>query len=94
MSPDRVFGPATTTKSIYDVAAKNVVHAAMEGINGIDICVHIMYMRCLSIPVLFQVFSAHYLSIASFHQFLTSGAVFAYGVTSSGKTHTMHVSTK
>ena len=65
MSPDRVFGPATTTKSIYDVAAKNVVHAAMEGINGINICVHIMYMRCLLIPVLFQVFSTHSLSIAS-----------------------------
>ncbi|CAK9185533.1 unnamed protein product, partial [Ilex paraguariensis] len=48
---DRVFGPATTTRHVYDVAARHVVSGAMEGING---------------------------------------TVFAYGVTSSGKTHTMH----
>ncbi|XP_059631794.1 kinesin-like protein KIN-7E, chloroplastic [Cornus florida] len=48
---DRVFGPATTTRHVYDVAAHQVVSGAMEGING---------------------------------------TVFAYGVTSSGKTHTMH----
>jgi len=48
---DRVFGPVTTTKGVYDVAARNVVRSAMEGVNG---------------------------------------TVFAYGVTSSGKTHTMH----
>ncbi|CAM6110678.1 unnamed protein product [Calypogeia fissa] len=48
---DRVFGPATTTRGVYDVAAQLVVQGAMEGVNG---------------------------------------TVFAYGVTSSGKTHTMH----
>ncbi|KAG8389762.1 hypothetical protein BUALT_Bualt01G0012300 [Buddleja alternifolia] len=48
---DRVFGPATTTRQVYDIAAQHVVGGAMEGING---------------------------------------TVFAYGVTSSGKTHTMH----
>lgn len=48
---DKVFGPHTTSQDVYDVAAKPVVKAAMEGING---------------------------------------TVFAYGVTSSGKTHTMH----
>ncbi|XP_010263861.1 PREDICTED: kinesin-like protein KIN-7D, mitochondrial isoform X2 [Nelumbo nucifera] len=48
---DRVFGPSTTSPEVYDVAARPVVKAAMEGING---------------------------------------TVFAYGVTSSGKTHTMH----
>ncbi|XP_022141615.1 kinesin-like protein KIN-7C, mitochondrial [Momordica charantia] len=48
---DRVFGPATTTRHVYDVAAHHVVAGAMNGING---------------------------------------TVFAYGVTSSGKTHTMH----
>ncbi|WOL10565.1 kinesin-like protein KIN-7K, chloroplastic [Canna indica] len=48
---DRVFGPTTTTEAVYNVAARPVVKAAMEGING---------------------------------------TVFAYGVTSSGKTHTMH----
>ncbi|CAL0329260.1 unnamed protein product [Lupinus luteus] len=48
---DRVFGPHTITEEVYEVAAKPVVKAAMEGVNG---------------------------------------TVFAYGVTSSGKTHTMH----
>ncbi|KAG8064543.1 hypothetical protein GUJ93_ZPchr0004g40062 [Zizania palustris] len=48
---DKVFGPATTTHHVYDIAAQHVVSGAMEGING---------------------------------------TVFAYGVTSSGKTHTMH----
>ncbi|KAJ4847707.1 hypothetical protein Tsubulata_004441 [Turnera subulata] len=46
-----VFGPHTGSQEVYDVAAKPVVKAAMEGVNG---------------------------------------TVFAYGVTSSGKTHTMH----
>ncbi|KAI3980332.1 hypothetical protein MKX01_003871 [Papaver californicum] len=48
---DRVFGPATTTRQVYDISAQQIVSGAMEGING---------------------------------------TVFAYGVTSSGKTHTMH----
>ncbi|KAK4742170.1 hypothetical protein SAY87_000171 [Trapa incisa] len=48
---DRVFGPATTTRHVYDVAAEHIISGAMKGING---------------------------------------TVFAYGVTSSGKTHTMH----
>ncbi|MFS7915646.1 putative plus-end-directed kinesin ATPase [Helianthus anomalus] len=48
---DRVFGPTTTTRHVYDIAAHHVVGGAMEGING---------------------------------------TIFAYGVTSSGKTHTMH----
>ena len=34
---DRVFGPATTTKAVYDTAAKQVVRGAMEGINGMNI---------------------------------------------------------
>ncbi|XAR72777.1 Plus-end-directed kinesin ATPase [Bertholletia excelsa] len=48
---DKVFGPSTTTEVVYEVAARPVVQAAMDGVNG---------------------------------------TVFAYGVTSSGKTHTMH----
>lgn len=31
---DRVFGPTTTTRQVYDVAAQHVVSGAMEGING------------------------------------------------------------
>ncbi|XP_047971587.1 kinesin-like protein KIN-7D, mitochondrial [Salvia hispanica] len=48
---DRVFGSNTNTLEVYEVAARPVVKAAMDGVNG---------------------------------------TVFAYGVTSSGKTHTMH----
>ncbi|GMH02785.1 hypothetical protein Nepgr_004624 [Nepenthes gracilis] len=48
---DKVFGPNAASEEVYDVAARPVVKAAMEGVNG---------------------------------------TVFAYGVTSSGKTHTMH----
>lgn len=48
---DKVFGPSTSSPEVYEVAARPVVKAAMEGV---------------------------------------SGTVFAYGVTSSGKTHTMH----
>ena len=31
---DKVFGPATTTRRVYDIAAQHVVSGAMEGING------------------------------------------------------------
>lgn len=31
---DRVFGPSTGSQDVYDVAARPVVKAAMEGING------------------------------------------------------------
>lgn len=31
---DRVFGPHTTSDEVYEVAAKPVVKAAMEGVNG------------------------------------------------------------
>ncbi|MCE5165741.1 Kinesin-like protein KIN-7K, chloroplastic [Datura stramonium] len=31
---DRVFGPTTTTRHVYDVAAQHVIGGAMEGING------------------------------------------------------------
>ncbi|KAL8259817.1 hypothetical protein R6Q59_027770 [Mikania micrantha] len=48
---DRVFGPTTTTRHVYDIAAQHVVSSVMEGVNG---------------------------------------TIFAYGVTSSGKTHTMY----
>ncbi|XP_075501684.1 kinesin-like protein KIN-7D, mitochondrial isoform X2 [Primulina tabacum] len=48
---DRVFGSDASTQEVYEIAARPVVKAAMEGVNG---------------------------------------TVFAYGVTSSGKTHTMH----
>lgn len=32
---DKVFGPHATSQEVYEVAAKPVVKAAMEGVNGI-----------------------------------------------------------
>lgn len=29
-----MFGPTTTTRQVYDVAAQHVISGAMEGING------------------------------------------------------------
>lgn len=34
ISSDKVFGPETSTPDVYDVAAKPVVKAAMDGITG------------------------------------------------------------
>ncbi|KAM0034731.1 hypothetical protein Hdeb2414_s0015g00438301 [Helianthus debilis subsp. tardiflorus] len=34
ISADRVFGPATTSRQVYDVPAHHVVNGAMEGVNG------------------------------------------------------------
>jgi len=34
LMPDKVFGPQATTIDVYDVAARPVVKAAMEGVNG------------------------------------------------------------
>ena len=34
LAADRVFGPATTTRHVYDVAAQHVVSGAMQGMNG------------------------------------------------------------
>lgn len=31
---DRAFGPHATSQEVYEVAAKPVVKAAMEGVNG------------------------------------------------------------
>lgn len=38
---DRVFGPTTTTRHVYDVAAQHVVNGAMAGINGMDLTLFI-----------------------------------------------------
>lgn len=41
--PDKVFGPQATTMDVYDVAARPVVKAAMEGVNGKEpnfVCCH------------------------------------------------------
>ncbi|GKD77403.1 kinesin-like protein KIN-7K, chloroplastic, partial [Tanacetum coccineum] len=32
-STDQVFGPTTTTRQVYDIAAQHVVSGAMEGVN-------------------------------------------------------------
>lgn len=33
---DKVFGPHSNSQEVYDVAAKPVVKAAMEGVNGMN----------------------------------------------------------
>lgn len=38
MFSDKVFGPTTTTRHVYDVAAQHVIGGAMEGINGKHRC--------------------------------------------------------
>lgn len=38
MFSDKVFGPTTTTRHVYDVAAQHVIGGAMEGINGKHCC--------------------------------------------------------
>ncbi|XP_047260757.1 kinesin-like protein KIN-7C, mitochondrial [Capsicum annuum] len=40
---DRVFGPATTTRHVYDVAARHVVGGSMEGINGSYSCIYVKF---------------------------------------------------
>ena len=34
---DKVFGPQANTMDVYDVAARPVVKAAMEGVNGMEL---------------------------------------------------------
>lgn len=40
---DRVFGPTTTTRHVYDVSAQHVISGAMEGINGKHLTAHILH---------------------------------------------------
>jgi hypothetical protein len=46
MLADKVFGPATTTRNVYDTAAQHVVRGAMEGINGMFfvLCYEIFFL--------------------------------------------------
>ncbi|RVW81458.1 Kinesin-like protein KIN-7K, chloroplastic [Vitis vinifera] len=95
---DRVFGPTTTTRHVYDVAAQHIVGGAMEGINGKLFCA---YDEKLNLKNNCQLVSlgapkdlhAQPLAIGytASCQGPKIGTIFAYGVTSSGKTHTMHV---
>jgi centromeric protein E len=43
---DKVFGPATTTRHVYDVAAQHVVSGAMDGINGMFECFDVQLSCC------------------------------------------------
>lgn len=44
---DKVFGPSTNSKEVYDVAARPVVKAAMEGVNGMQSS-HPLYSQDIS----------------------------------------------
>ncbi|KAL8160373.1 hypothetical protein V2J09_001910 [Rumex salicifolius] len=99
---DKVFGPNAVTEEVYDVAARPVVKAAMEGVNGMLVAVDLGKFYGIVIGYLFVMqFGEHmYDLLVALLKFnarllLTQlgwivGTVFAYGVTSSGKTHTMH----
>lgn len=55
---DRVFGPATTTRHVYDVAAQHVVSGAMQGING----------QCF-VPCDLLFFSLKFITVCTSHTF-------------------------
>lgn len=39
---DKVFGPATETQDVYEIAAQPVIESAMDGINGkVPLILHI-----------------------------------------------------
>ncbi|GJN00625.1 hypothetical protein PR202_ga17821 [Eleusine coracana subsp. coracana] len=84
---DRVFGPTATTRHVYDVAAQHVVSGAMEGINGkkFPLKLKVSYIAKIIDALQKQQFIPFVL------QNIFYRTIFAYGVTSSGKTHTMHV---
>ncbi|CAJ1933603.1 unnamed protein product [Sphenostylis stenocarpa] len=86
---DRVFGPHTNSDEVYEVAAKPVVKSAMEGVNGKDSGFKTIQHNG---NVMLLVVSDLVATAQSFRFFDGScfRTVFAYGVTSSGKTHTMH----
>lgn len=65
MLADRVFGPTTTTRNVYDVAAQHVVSGTMEGISG-------NYLKFnATISSLFSAFSDFLLSTqVSYHYYL------------------------
>ena len=44
-----MFGPATTTRHVYDVAARHVVEGAMHGVNGEN-----MHINWSSVLLIFQ----------------------------------------
>lgn len=52
ITSDRVFGPTTTTRHVFDVAAQHVVSGAMEGING-----NFVILFASLLYVLFSIFS-------------------------------------
>lgn len=58
MLPDRVFGPTTTTRHVYDVAAQHVVSGSMEGISG---------KNSLSIYSLFRAFTIFLIHLKCHH---------------------------
>lgn len=111
---DRVFGPAATTRAVYDLAAHPVVAASMDGINGehttgpggtgLDAAILLegglrSYAPPRSARLMCRLLALQHLVAGRSGSMeglwccsVIAGTVFAYGVTSSGKTHTMHVS--
>lgn len=74
ISADNLFNVKSTTQEVYDTMAKGVVTSTMEGIHG------------QRLPFSFYNCAEQYSRLCVI---ATAGTVFAYGQTSSGKTHTM-----
>lgn len=56
-----MFGPTTTTRHVYDIAAQHVVNGAMEGVNGIiSLLPHFLF------PIVFQMYMLVHIVLKSF----------------------------
>jgi centromeric protein E len=76
---DHIFESHKTNEDIYDLVAKPIVSAALEGFNGND--------RKIFIHTGLQPTSPPLIELICF--LFCAGTIFAYGQTSSGKTYTM-----
>lgn len=65
---DRVFGPHTNSDEVYEVAAKPVVKAAMEGVNGME-CYYLDSRLCRNGNVMFLAVSNLVSATESFYYF-------------------------
>lgn len=82
---DQVFSPNTEQLQVYDTCARQIVKgASLHALSASAACVYVTFVTftsCLPVcSVVADVLGGY------------NGTIFAYGQTSSGKTHTMEVS--
>ena len=79
---DNIFSPHHTTAQVYENSAQSIIRSAANGINGmLSLPLSRIYLSwCAKVTnTAFTYFCIYY-----------KGTIFAYGQTSSGKTHTMY----